>query len=91
MGFADSKKSINKLFLRDKPFLLLRTINESTQPVYATLLSKKIDCSYAYIVKLIKIMNKMDLIDFEVRDRKKIINLTQKGKKIFKILYELEH
>jgi DNA-binding MarR family transcriptional regulator len=91
MGLDDSKKSIAKLFLHDKPFLLLKAISESRQPVYATMISKKIDCSYAYIVRLIKIMNKLGLIDFEGSNHKKILNLTPKGKKIFKALFELEH
>ena len=52
----DSRDSVNKLFLHDKPFLLLKVINDSRSPVYAASISKKIDCSYAYIVRLIKIM-----------------------------------
>ncbi|MCL4398348.1 hypothetical protein M1137_00930 [Candidatus Parvarchaeota archaeon] len=90
MALDDSKKSINKLFLHDKPFLLLKVINDSRQPVYAAMISKKIDCSYAYIVRLIKMMNKMGLIYFDGSNHKKIINLTQKGKKILKFLSEIE-
>ena len=90
MALDDSKKSINKLFLHDKPFLLLKVINDSRQPVYAAMISKKIDCSYAYIVRLIKVMNKMGLIYFDGSNHKKIINLTQKGKKILKFLSEIE-
>jgi predicted transcriptional regulator len=85
----DSKDSVNKLFLHDKPFLLLKVINDSRSPVYAASISKKIDCSYAYIVRLIKIMNKMDITYFEGNNHKKIINLTPKGKKIFKLLSEI--
>jgi predicted transcriptional regulator len=90
MALDDSKKSINKLFLHDKPFLLLKVINDSRQPVYAAMISKKIDCSYAYIIRLIKVMNKMGLIYFDGSNHKKIINLTQKGKKILKFLSEIE-
>ncbi|MEM0142706.1 MAG: hypothetical protein QXL94_01935 [Candidatus Parvarchaeum sp.] len=89
MGSDDSKNSITKLFLHDKPFLLLKAINESRQPVYATMISKKIDCSYAYIVRLIKIMGKLGLIYFEGNNHRKIINLTQKGKKILRLLSEI--
>jgi DNA-binding MarR family transcriptional regulator len=89
MGSDDLKNSVAKLFLHDKPFLLLKAINESRQPAYATMISKKIDCSYAYIVRLIKVMKKMDLVYFEGNNHKKIINLTQKGKKMFKLLSEI--
>lgn len=85
----DSKNSVSKLFLHDKPFLLLKVINDSRSPVYAASISKKIDCSYAYIVRLIKIMNNMGITYFEGNNHKKIINLTSKGKKIFKLMSEI--
>jgi predicted transcriptional regulator len=90
MALDDSKNSIAKLFLHDKPFLLLKVINDSKSPVYAAMISKKIDCSYAYIVRLIKVMNKIGITYFEGSNHKKIINLTQKGKKIFKLMSEIK-
>ncbi len=90
MVLDDSKMSINKLFLHDKPFLILKAINDSKSQMYAAIISKKIDCSYAYIVKLIKLMNKMGLTYFEGNNHKKLINLTPKGKKIFKLLSEIK-
>jgi predicted transcriptional regulator len=83
----DSKKSINKLFLHDKPFMLLK---DSSSPVYAASISKKIDCSYAYIVRLIKVMHNKGIVEFEGNSHKKIINLTPKGKKILKLLSEID-
>lgn len=90
MVLDGSKNSINRLFLHDKPFLLLKVINDSKSPVYAAMISKKIDCSYAYIVRLIKIMNEMSITYFEGNNHKKIINLTPKGRKIFKLLSEIK-
>ncbi len=89
MVLDDSKKSVNTLFLHDKPFLLLKVINDSNSPVYAASISKKIDCSYAYIVRLIKVMNNMGITSFEGNSHKKIISLTPKGKRIFKLLSEI--
>jgi predicted transcriptional regulator len=90
MVLDDSKKSINKLFLHDKPFMLLKVINDSSSPVYAASISKKIDCSYAYIVRLIKVMHNKGIVEFEGNSHKKIINLTPKGKKILKLLSEID-
>ncbi len=86
---SESGKNISKLFLHEKPFLLLKVINDSKSPVYAAGISKKIDCSYAYIVRLLKMMNKLGLTSIEETNHKKIISLTQKGKKIFNLLSEV--
>jgi predicted transcriptional regulator len=89
MTEPDSKKSVRKLFLHEKPFLLLQTISSNEGRIYSAMIAKKIDCSYAYIVKLIKSMNRLGLTAFENTKHKKIIRLTQKGKRIFKLLSEI--
>ena len=89
MADSDLKKQARKLFLHDKPFLLLQMIYSNDGRVYSAMISKKIDCSYAYIVKLIKVMNKLGITSFEETKHKKMIRLTAKGKKIFKALSEI--
>ncbi len=89
MAESDSKKTIRNLLLHDKPFMLLQTISNNDGRIYSAMMSKKIDCSYAYIVKLIKVMNKLGLTTFEETKHKKMIRLTPKGKKIFKLLSEV--
>jgi predicted transcriptional regulator len=89
MTESDTKKSIRKLLLHDKPFMLLQTIAASDGHTYSALMSKKIDCSYAYIVKLIKVMNRLGLTEFEETKHKKMIRLTSKGKKILRLLSEV--
>lgn len=69
--------------------MLLKVINDSRSPVYAASISKKIDCSYSYIVRLIKVMNKVGITYFEGNNHKKIIGLTPKGKKIFRLLSDI--
>lgn len=89
MGDSDVKKSTRKLLLHEKPFLLLQTISNNEGHIYSAMISKKIDCSYAYIVKLIKVMNKLGLTSFDGTKHKKMIRLTPKGKKVFKSLSEI--
>lgn len=89
MAESDTKKSTRRLFLHEKPFLLLQTIFDNDGRIYSAMVSKKIDCSYAYIVKLIKVMNKLSLTTFEGTKHKKMIRLTPKGKKIFRLLSEI--
>lgn len=80
--------SLIKLFLHEKPFMLMRIIYYNNGRVYSALISKKIDCSYAYIVKLIKVMTRLGLTYFTGTQHKKTICLTAKGKKLFKLLEE---
>ncbi len=83
-------KSVKKLFLHDKPFMLLQAINDSNGHVYAAMVSKKIDCSYAYIVKLIRLMSKMSLLMVDENNHKKTVIITPKGKKLLKTLSEIK-
>ncbi len=89
MSDSITKKSTKKLFLHDKPFMILQTINNNDGRIYSAMISKKIDCSYAYIVKLIKIMNALGITTSEGTNHKKLIKLTVKGKRTFKHLSEL--
>ncbi|MCL4406504.1 MAG: hypothetical protein M1573_00285 [Candidatus Parvarchaeota archaeon] len=89
MPVTEASKSIRKLLLHDKPFILLQIISQNDGRLYPAMISKKIDCSYAYVVKLIKLMDKIGLTTSDGNKHKKIISLTQKGKKIFKLLSEL--
>lgn len=89
MTESDSKRSVRRLLLHDKPFMLLQIIYNNDGRIYSAMISKKIDCSYAYIVKLIKVMNKLGLTTFEETKHKKIIKLTQKGKRVYRALSEV--
>ncbi|MCL4399457.1 MarR family winged helix-turn-helix transcriptional regulator [Candidatus Parvarchaeota archaeon] len=82
----DMKNPVKKMFFHKKPFLLLSIINDNDGKMYPASISKKIDCSYAYIVKLLKMMNNIGLISYEGTNHKRIIRLTLKGKKVFKAL-----
>ena len=55
MADVKPKNQVMKLFLHDKPFLILRAIYYNDGHAYSASISKKVDCSYAYIVKLITV------------------------------------
>ncbi len=82
------KNQVTKIFFRDKPFMLLQIIYYNNGKVYSAMISKKIDCSYAYIVKLLKIMNRLGITYFEGSRHKKMVCLSNKGKRLFKYLEE---
>lgn len=65
------------LFMHTKPVRLI--VELKTGPQYATILSKKIDCTYSHTVKLLDHFNKFGLVDFEKKGRIKIVKLTPAG------------
>ncbi|MCW1294169.1 MAG: hypothetical protein OH316_00270 [Candidatus Parvarchaeota archaeon] len=85
-GVGEDKGQVQRLFLHSKPFLILKMIYFNDNHVYAAIISRKIDCSYSYIVKLLNKMSKLDIVKVSNDRHKKIIKLTDKGKKLFKLL-----
>ncbi|MGC8516496.1 MAG: hypothetical protein ACP5MT_01195 [Candidatus Acidifodinimicrobium sp.] len=88
-NFSDERGQIQKLFLHNKPFLILKMIYYNDNHTYAAIISRKIDCSYSYIVKLLNKMSKLDIVKVSNDKHKRIVKLTDKGKKLFKLLLEV--
>ncbi len=88
---TEKNDAIKKLFLHDKPFILLKFLYYNNGIVHSAAISKKIDCSYAYITRLISRMEELGIIETDKLKHKKLIRLTQKGIKIFKALDGLDN
>ena len=72
-------KAIFDVFFRVKPIMILLSLKNSNVEMYASTLSKKIDCTYSHVVKLLQQMEKADLVRFEKHGRLKILTLTKDG------------
>lgn len=72
-------KAIFEVFFRTKPIMILLTLKNSNVEMYASTLSKKIDCTYSHVVKLLQHMEKANLVRFEKHGRLKILTLTKDG------------
>lgn len=68
-----------EFFLNEKPVMALVTIRKNREDVYGSLISKKIDTTYAHTVKILSRMEELNLIRSEKEGRKKILKLTPKG------------
>lgn len=68
-----------KFFLKEKPVLALVTIRQNREEVYCSLISKKIDTTYAHTVKIISTLEDGEMVKTEKKGRKKILSLTDKG------------
>lgn len=75
------KKMFNVLF-REKPAMMLVTLNNSESEIYASSLAKQIDCTYSHVVKILQQMESNGLVNFEKRGRLKVLTLTKKGAEV---------
>ena len=70
------------LFLRTKPVNALIALSREEQVWYASSLAKEIDCTFPHIIKLLSKFKELGLVSFKPEGRKKLVFLTQKGRKI---------
>lgn len=77
-------KDVFNIFFREKPAMMLVTLLNSTNELYASALAKIVDCTYSHVVKILQEMNKANLVSFEKQGRLKVLNLTKKGEEVAK-------
>ena len=68
-----------ELFLRDKPAKILLGLKTREGSIYATILSKKADCTYSHTIKILNIFRDLGLVRFEKKGRIKKVELTEEG------------
>ena len=78
---AKNKKIFNTFF-REKPAMMLVTLLNKNNDVYASSLAKIVDCTYSHVVKILQEMQKAGLISFEKQGRLKVLILTEKGTEV---------
>lgn len=68
-------------FLKDKPVMALVTIRRNREDIYCSMISKKIDTTYAHTVKTVARLEDEGLVESEKQGRKNILELTDKGER----------
>ncbi len=81
------EKKLLKVLLHLKAAKVLLSLTDG--PKYATIISKKIDCTYSHTMKLLDLFKEMKLVEFEKRGRIKIIRLTENGEAVARALQNL--
>jgi predicted transcriptional regulator len=76
------KKGLHYFFLRRKPVMILVNLAKDEKLRYASALAKEVDCTYSHTVKLLSMMQKNGLVEFNKRGRLKTLNLTPVGREI---------
>ena len=77
-----NENNIFDVFFRTKPAMMLVTLNNAKNDMYASSLAKKIDCTYSHVVKILQLMKDAKLVNFDKKGRLKLLTLTKKGKDI---------
>jgi len=67
------------IFFRRKPALMLIALRKSNKPKYGSVLAKEVDCTYSHAVKILQLLENLELVVFERKGRIKLIKLTKKG------------
>lgn len=77
------------IFLNEKPVMTLVVIRRHRDDVYCSVVSKRIDTTYAHTVKIISKLEDKGLIKSKKKGRKKFLELTDKGQEYADLFIEL--
>lgn len=75
-------KKIFNVFFREKPAMMLVTLLNKNNNIYASNLAKVVDCTYSHVVKILQEMQRAGLVSFEKQGRLKVLTLTKKGQEV---------
>ncbi|MBN2052028.1 DUF2250 domain-containing protein [Candidatus Woesearchaeota archaeon] len=76
------QKKIFNVFFREKPAMMLVTLLNKNNNIYASNLAKVVDCTYSHVVKILQEMEKSGLVEFKKQGRLKVLALTKKGAEV---------
>ena len=70
-----------EFFIKEKPFMALVTIRRARDDIYGSMISRKIETTYAHTIKIVSKLEEKGLIKSRKDGRKKILELTPKGER----------
>lgn len=82
-------EELEEFFLNRKPVQIMVSLRQQTTDNYASAVSSQIDATYSHTIKVLQKMRDHDLVQFEKRGRKKMIELTSRGESIAERLHDL--
>jgi len=82
------ERNLKSLFFHIKPISIL-TLLLQQKSWYISELARESKQTYVYATKIIKILEKHNLLTISKEKKKKIVKLTEKGEKIAKMIEEI--
>ncbi len=77
------------LIVRPKPCAVLITLRDTESNWHLSKIAKASDTTYVYVTKLIYKMEAEGIVIVESKGKKRLVRLTEKGKRIADLAYEL--
>jgi DNA-binding MarR family transcriptional regulator len=74
------------LFLQEKPVRSLLLLKRSDKPIYASIIAKEIDSTYAHTLNVLFSLKERGLVIFEKKGRIKHVKITELGGQVANIL-----
>ena len=81
--------AIMNLLLNEKPAKILTTLREPNKDNYGQAIAYKINSTYSHTLKLLKRLEKHDVVTSDTDGRKKLYELTKDGKELAESAEEL--
>lgn len=75
------KTGSETIFLQEKPAKCLLLLKKTDEPIYASIIAREIDTTYAHTLKILSRLGRSGLIDFRPAGRIKLVDLTELGEK----------
>lgn len=85
----NTMKGRQSFFLKEKPVMALITLRRNRQEMYGSIVSKKIDTTYAHTIKILAELEDQGLITSQKKGRKNVLELTEEGETCADKLIEL--
>ena len=77
------------VFCRPKPCRILTLLRETETSWHLSKIAKNTDTTYVYVTKLMSTLQKEGLVDIEVKGKKRVVKLTEKGLSTANLVHEL--
>jgi len=76
---VDTKEGIEEFFFQEKPVKAILALKRANKPLYAAIISKEIDSTYAHTLEVLSMLKELKLVSFHEEGRIKLVFLTEVG------------
>lgn len=83
------KGGIEEFLFQEKPVKAILALKKADKPLYAAVISKEIDSTYAHTLNVLSALKELKLVNFQENGRIKQVFLTEVGLEIARIIEDL--
>jgi predicted transcriptional regulator len=83
------KEGIEEFLFQEKPVKAILALKKAEKPLYAAIISKEIDSTYAHTLNVLSMLKELKLVSFQENGRIKQVFLTEVGLEVAKVIESL--